>query len=175
MAWYPKLEGPALDAYRRMVASLKEKAMRELNLGPDDIVIRELRPEDIGASSADFYTGVQATTWTKIIDSQTIADNRFIGINGVMMQDTASTNVLGVQVEPPFSQIKIERKGTVARYWVVKPVWAFESRVGYCDDPVTVDQNTTLTVSVWARTASSLKGFTLLGAVAEKRGILISP
>jgi hypothetical protein len=175
MSWYPKLEGPALDAYRRMASELMAKAARELNLGPDGLILRELRPEDIGASSADFYTGVGATTWTDIISSQTIADNRFVGINGIMLQDTPGTSAFGLEVEPAISQVKITRKGSVTRYWVVKPVWAFESRVGYCDDPITVDQNTTLTVSAWARTASSLKGFTLLGAVVEKRGLLINP
>jgi len=175
MAWYPKLEGPALEAYKRMVDTLRTRAMKELNLSADDIVLRDLRPEDIGASSADFYVGTKAADWYSIIDSQTISDGRFVGINGVVLADTGGTDAFGLANEPPISQIKITRKGSVTRYWNVKPVWAFEGKVGYCDDPITVDQNTTITVEVWARSASSLEGFTLLGAVAEKRGILISP
>jgi len=175
MAWYPDLKGPALDAYKKMVQTLFAKAERELGLTRDQLVLRDLRPEDIGASSADFYVGTKATSFYALIDNQTIADNRFVGINGIVLPNTASTDAFGLESEPPISQIKITRKGSVARYWNVKPVWAFESRVGYTDDPVTIDQNTTITVEAWARTASSLSGFTLLGAVVEKRGLLISP
>ena len=175
MAWYPELKGPALDAYRKMVATLVAKAQKELNLPRDEIVVRDLRPEDIGASSADFYVGTKATDWLALVDNATISDNRFVGICGVQLQDTAGTNSLGLEVEPAISQIKVTRKGAVTRYWVVKPVWSFESRVGYTDEPVTIDQNTTVTIEAWARTASSLKGFTLLGAVAEKRGLLVNP
>lgn len=175
MAWYPTLQGPALDAYRKMIAKLKAKATKELNLSETEVVVRDLRPEDLGASSADFYVGTKATDWLELVSNQTIGDNRFVGINGIQIQDTTSTNDLGVELEPAISQIKITRKGSVAAYWVVKPVWSFESRVGYTDNPITIDQNTTVTIEAWARTASSLKGFTLLGAVVEKRGLLISP
>jgi len=175
MAWYPELKGPALDAYRSMVRTLRERAMKELNLRADEIVVRDLRPEDIGASSADFYVGTKAAGWVALVDNATIADNRFVGINGVVLMDTGGTDAFGFANEPPISQIKITRKGSVTRYWNVKPVWAFEGKVGYTDDPVTIDQNTTVTVEAWARSASSLEGFTLLGAVVEKRGLLINP
>lgn len=173
MAWYPTLEGPALDAYRKMVSSLVAKASTELNLGMDELVVRDLRPEDIGASSADFYWGLDAAAWSTPISAQTIADNRFVGINGVALFGYRDqTSVGGSAV---VSQIRVTRKGSVARYWVTKPVNSFENKVGYCDDPVTVDQNTTITVELWSRLAATVSNFTLLGAVVEKRGILISP
>ena len=175
MAWYPELKGPALDAYRQMVSSLLAKAERELGLSRDQLVVRDLRPEDIGASSADFRVGTKEADWIALVDSQTISDNRFVGINGVVLMDTGGTDAFGLANEPPVSQLKITRKGSVARYWNVKPIWAFEGKVGYCDDPITVDQNTTITVEAWARSASSLEGFTLLGAVVEKKGLLINP
>lgn len=175
MAWYPELKGPALDAYRQMVANLYARAQKELGLSPDDLVIRDLRPEDIGASSADFRVGTANADWATLIDNKTIGDNRFVGIYGVVLADTGGTDAFGLPNEPPISQIRITRKGSMARYWNVKPVWAFQSKVGYTDDPVTVDQNTTITVEAWSRTASSLEGFTLLGVVVEKKGLLINP
>jgi len=175
MAFYPELKGPALDAYRQMVQNLLSKAEKELGLTRDQLVVRDLRPEDIGASSADFYVGTKATSWLALVDSQTIGDNRFVGINGIVLKDTGGTDAFGIANEPPISQLKVTRKGSVARYWNVKPVWAFEDKVGYCDDPITVDQNTTITVEAWARSASSLGGFTLIGAVVEKKGLLINP
>jgi len=182
MAWYPTLTGPALDAYRKMVASLVAKAQKEtgLSLAAGELVVRELRPEDLGASSADFYVGTKATDWYALIDSKTIEDNRWVGINGVYMGGaTAGTMETAVGNEsavlPQVSQIKIERMGSVARYWVVEPIQSFENFTGWCDDPITIDQNTTVTISAWARTASSLQKFKLLGAVVEKKGILISP
>lgn len=170
MAWYKELKGPALDAYRKMVSSLMSKAKSELGLSQNELVLRGLRPEDIGASSPDFYFGLDSAAWSTLISSQTVNDNRFVGINGVVIgPETALGGTSMV------SQLKITRKGSVARYWNTQPIHGFEGKIGYTDDPVTVDQNTTLTVDAWARTAGSIENFSLLGAVVEKRGLLINP
>ncbi|MCD6138673.1 MAG: hypothetical protein J7J91_08955 [Deltaproteobacteria bacterium] len=179
MAWYPELKGPALDAYRKMVKMLKERAMRELNLSESEIVVRDLRPADLGqdSSTPDYNVGLTALTWTPIVNNVTISDNRFIGINGFMIKHSSTAGAGSVEVDVPVvEQIRITRKGTTARYWQVKQIGYFENNVGYCDDPVTVDQNTTITIEGLARTASSLAGkFDILGVVVEKKGILVSP
>ena len=179
MAWYPELKGPALDAYRRMVSALKAKAMKELNLSDKEIVVRDLRPADLGENSStpDYNVGLTALTWTSIVDSVTVSDNRFIGINGFMVinSSTAGAGSCAVDV-PTVEQIRITRKGTTAKYYQVKQIGYFDNNIGYCDDPVTVDQNTTITIEGLARNASSIGGkFDILGVVVEKRGILISP
>lgn len=181
--FYPELKGPALDAYRQMVAKLKDKAMQELALGPEDIVTRDLRPADIGgdASTPDYRVGLTALTWTTIVNAASIADGRFVGINGVSMT-TNSTAIptLGAggdatNIVPNVEQLRITRKGSVARYWNLKPIGGFENLTGWADDPITIDQNTTITVEGLSRLASSITGFSLIGAVVEKRGILINP
>jgi len=168
--FYPELKGPALEAYKAMVSQLKTKAMRELRLPEDQIVIRDLRPEDYGASSADGYAGIAAASWTAIVDDATIADNRFIGICGFFQGST-----IAAEPRPPIVQIRITRKGSKTRYWNVQDIGNWKHKTGWCDDPITVDQNTTITIDAWGRTASSITNFGFIGAVAEKKGVLVSP
>lgn len=185
MAFYPALEGPALDAYRKMVTNLKARAQKELNLTEDEIVVRQLRPADLyagDASTPDYNIGLTTTTWTNIVNAQTIADNRFVGINGFMVRNSGTAPVLGAGIlaitawTPAVEQVRITRKGSVARYYVVKAIPVFESQIGYTDEPVTIDQNTTVTIEGLARLGSSISTtFDILGAVVEKKGLLINP
>ena len=184
MAFYPTLEGPALDAYRRMVADLKAKAIKELGLREDELVVRQLRPADLGAAVtvADYPIGLTGAAWTTIVNAQTIADNRFVGINGFMNRNCGTVTALGCGIlapatfAPAAEQIRITRKGSVARYYVVKDIPEFENQVGYTDEPVTVDQNTTITVEGLVTTSSSISSvFDIIGAVVEKKGLLINP
>jgi len=171
--FYKELVGPALEAYRAMVSELKRKAMTELGLPETEIVVRPLRPDDIGPTNSgatQVYTyGQTATTWDTVIDGNTISDNRFVGINGVWIAGTVASD------HSPIAQIKIKRKGSVARYWYVEPIWNWENKTGYTDEPVILDQNTTVTVENWGRTAGSIVEWGFIGAVAEKRGLLINP
>lgn len=185
--FYPELKGPALDAYREMVRTLKAKAMKEMALGPEDIVTRPLRPADLeqDTSTPDYAVGLTALTWTTIVNDVTIDDNRFVGINGfyVVNSGTAALNNENVvnmgqsyPNSPTIEQIRVTRKGSVARYWQVKPIANWEGHTGYCDDPIILDQNTTCKIEGLSRYASSLLGrFDIIGAVVEKRGLLINP
>jgi len=164
--YYKKLEGPALEAYRAMVAKLKEKAMKELKLGPDEIVIRPLRPEDIGLSTPEWTFNLSSSgAWNTVIDNKTISDNRFVGINGVLVEESG---------EMAGTQVKITRMGQDVRYWQIQGANMTEDSTLYFDDPVTIDQNTTLTVQIYARSTDSDFQLCFLGAVAEKRGVLIA-
>jgi len=163
MAYYEKLEGPALSAYRAMVNKLREKALRELKLGAEDIIIRQLRPEDLGLSTAASTFNISSTGWNTIIDT-TIADNRFVGIHGVLIGESGTSVV---------TQLKVTRAGQDVRYWHIQDVNFLESPVIYFDDPVTVDQNTSITIKAYALATDSEWRCTFLGAVAEKRGLLV--
>ena len=183
MAFYQTLEGPALDAYRKMLSDLKAKAMRQLSLGEDEIVVRQLRPADLysaDASTSDYPIGLTAAVWTNIVNAQTIANNRFVGINGFMVRNVG-TAVTGVQnnlipYAPSVEQVRVTRKGSVARYYNVKHIPQFQTQIGYTDEPVTIDENTTITIEGLARVASSIAAtFDILGIVVEKKGILINP
>ena len=172
---YPELEGSALEAFRQMLASLKSKAMKELRLPEDQIVVRDLRPEDYGAASADLYCGILETAWGNIINAQTIGDNRFIGINGFFMASTCAAAAGTIGPSPAVTQIRVTRKGSVTRYWYVQPIVGFEGKTGWFDDPFTADQNTTITIESWNRIGGSIGAIGFLGAVVEKRGVLINP
>ena len=76
-----KLEGEALDAYNKIVEETVAKAMRELGLPRDQIVIRPLRAEDIGFTAPEFLktiAGSATYAWNNIVNTITIADNRFV-------------------------------------------------------------------------------------------------
>jgi len=165
MAFYPELKGPSLEAYKNMVNVLRTRAMKELNLAAEDVVIRPLRFEDIGGANPEWtFNCTAADAWNTVVDT-TIDDNRFVGICGVYHNE-ALTDI---------HQIKITRKGTTARFWDVIDIRNWQHKTGWSDEPVTIDQNTKLTIEFWVTAASTLTDFKFIGAVAEKRGILISP
>jgi hypothetical protein len=148
------------------------------------VVIRPLRPDDfqghVSTSTSDWHYGITAVTWDEVISSQTVADNRFIGINGISTGgNTVAAGLLEISNRHrdlvPLAQVRITHKGNLSRYWYVEPINNWENYAGYCDDPVIIDQNSLVTVETWGRTASSLTNWGLLGAVAEKRGLLINP
>lgn len=173
---YPELEGPALEAYRTMRSNLIAKAMKELRLPADQIVVRDLRPEDYGGSSSDFYVGITARAWDTLVNNQVIGDNRFVGICGFFMASTAAADTGTACGEvAAVTQIRVTRKGSLTRYWYVSPILGFEQQTGWFDDPFTADQNTTIKIESWNRIASSAAQIGFLGAVAEKRGVLINP
>ena len=169
--FYPELEGNALKAYEGMCAKLKSKAMSELGLGPDQVILRPLMATDIGYgeegdwSQMSTGTTAGAAGWTGSNQVVTVPNGRWIGIHGISTADTAGK----------LTQLRIQREGSDARYWDVSHIHAFQTQTGYADDPVTVDQNTSMTILNYARTASSLNLTNLLGCVAEKRGMTINP
>lgn len=164
--FYPELKGVALNAYNKMVEKLKFRAMKELGLGQDQLVLRPLRADDLGFSNPEWYFNpMVATSWNAIISSVTIADNRFIGIYGVYNNEDAGDA----------SQIKVTRAGADTRYWHIQQIEGWQSNVGFADDPFTIDQNTIANIQLYARAASTLTEFQLLGVVVEKKGLLINP
>jgi hypothetical protein len=166
MAFYPEFKGVPLDAYNKMVGILETKAMTSLATGRDGIVVRQLRPEDTGLTTK-YWPSLSigtADTFIPYIDA-TVANNRFIGINGFMNGESAGE----------ITQIKITRKGSDARYWSVDEIRNWQHKTGWVDDPVTVDENTRLTVSIAARVTSTVSDLAFIGAVAERKGLLVSP
>jgi len=166
MAYYFKLEGNALAAYNKMVHVLIDKAMRELKLPREEVVVRPLRPEDVGLTTPVWTFNVaSANAWNIMINEKIINDNRFVGINGVLYGESGTGAV---------TQLEITRQGEIKRYWQVQDVNFLEDAAVFFDDPVTVDQNTTITVKGYATAIEADLRLSFLGAVAEKRGLLIS-
>jgi hypothetical protein len=162
MAIYEKLEGPAMQAYREMYSNLKSRAVSQLKLPEEEVIMRALRPEDVGLSDPVFTFSV-SSGWNTIIDTD-IADSRFVGIHGILIGESGTSVV---------TQIKVTRMGQTKRYWHVQDVNFLESPVIYFDDPIIVDQNTKLTIEAYATGSDTDLRLTFLGAVAEKKGLLV--
>lgn len=168
MVFYDEFNGVALAAYNQGIDKLKSKMGKELGLAVDGGIIRQLRPEDLGSTYPWYELNQTSTnTWTAFTgcNTDTMADNRFVLVNGVYFNGSSRT----------LHQVKITREQSVTRYWVVSPIRGFKSKTGWADDVWTVDQNTVFTIEGICSSISTLVDFDLIGAVAEKRGILINP
>lgn len=165
MAYYFSLEGPAMEAYRKMLGELKAKAMKELKLEEDEIIVRMLRPEDIGLSNPEWTFNVASgDAWNTGMVNTAIADNRFVGIHGILIEESGAQAGL---------QLKVTRMGQVKRYWHIQGVNTLESPTIFFDDPIMAEQNTTLTIDIYATAADADFRLCFLGAVAEKKGLLV--
>lgn len=165
MAMYFKLEGPALEAYRQMVKDLKEKAMREMKLPESEIIVRSLRPEDLELSTPEWTFNIASSAaWNTMVNNQTIDSNRFVGICGVLIAESGESAV---------SQIKITRMGQDKRFWQIQGINYLEDAVVFFDDPIIVDQDTPLTISGYGVSTDSAFKCIFIGAVAEKKGLLV--
>jgi hypothetical protein len=148
-----------------MVAKLQERAMKELKLPPAEIVVRPLRPEDLGLSTAEWTFSLTSGAWATAVNNVSIGDNRFIGINGILVEESG---------EMAGTQIKITREGQDVRYWHIQGVNYLQDSMIFFDDPVTMGQNTALTIKIYARATDTDFQCCFLGAVAEKRGVLVA-
>ncbi len=162
---YPYFKGVPFDAYVALVAKLKKQAMTELGLPESEIVVRALRPEDVGFANPVFISTVSADSWTNSVNTYTIADNRYVGISGVVCDGDENTIVA----------LRITREGKTARIWNIQGVADFEDKAGYADDPITIEQNTQITIEEYGLATTKTNEICLLGVVVERRGLLINP
>ena len=168
MTFYTELAGNALLAWKQGSDKIKAKAAGELGLTTDGLIVRQLRPEDLGSTYPWWELNQVATqTWTAFtgVTTDTIADNRFCYVGGVYYNGNAQE----------LHQVRITREQSVARYWVVTPIRSWESRTAWADDGWTVDQNTIITIEGICSSVSTLTEFDFVGLTAEKRGLLINP
>lgn len=163
---YPHFKGVPFNAYVSLVNKLKEQAMSEMGLPESEIVVRQMRPEDIGFSNPFFASTISAgDAWRNMINTYTIADNRYVGIFGVSF-DTNENSV---------NALRFTREGRTARIWSIQQVADFEDKTGYADDPISIEQNTQITIEEYPTTTTDFDATTLLGVVVERRGLLINP
>jgi len=165
MVLYSEFAGAALDARNKLEAELIRRASRELNLPRSELTVRELRPEDLGLSNPEWTFSITGSQWNTLVNSNTIADNRFVGIYGVRYAQTGGQSV---------SQLKVTRAGKTVRYYHIQGVSYLENQTAYFDDPVSVDQNTTVTIEGYGTATASAEKLVLLGLVVEKKGLLVS-
>jgi len=166
MAYYFQLAGTqAESAMEQMIAQLKSKAKQSLKTtSDDDIIVRPLRPEDVGLSTPEWTFNIaSANAWNLNQLNTTIADNRWIGINGILYAMSSTQAV---------TQLKVKRAGQNKRYWQVQGINFLENASIFFSDPVIIEENTNLTVDMYAIATGSTEKIIFLGAVVEKKGIL---
>lgn len=162
--FYPRLEGPAREAYDRMIKDLMKKATRTI---PEKMLVtRAIRATDVGLSNPQWTFNLTSTaTWNTLIDNALIEDNTFVGICGVFYPMVTAQAV---------TELKIKRGGADVAYWDIQGVNHLEDARIYVDDPIIIEQNTRLTVQGYTISAST-EAITLIGTVVQRRGILVSP
>lgn len=167
MTQYHELKGVPLDAYNKCCNELLRRAQTQLGLPREEIILRDLRSDDLGTDGKWKFAVATTTGWNALVNTEEIADNRFICISGIFTEETT----------PTVHSIKITRAGSVARWWNVQRVALAENSEMHLDDPVIVDQNQTITIEGYnaLTVTSTAEEIGFIGCVAEKRGMLINP
>ena len=177
MTFYSELKGTPLDARNKCCNEVLRRAQQQLGLPREEIILRPLRPEDIGIRIDGNlvpkfkFSLTNTLDWNTLITTETIADNRFVCISGVFTEHDTPTRI---------HQIKITRAGSDARIWNVQRVAVQDDKQMFVDDPIIIDQNTQLTITAYnglltTTSASTWEEFGFIGCVAEKRGMVINP
>jgi len=161
MTYFYYFRGVPLSVYNSLVTELKRRAMWEL--AEKDIVIRPLRPEDLGLATPEWTFNIVTTTWNVMINT-TIADLTWVGIYGVLYA------VLDTQA---VSQLEVISMGNNERYWQIQGCGFTENSSFFFDDPVMIDQNTNITINGYGVVNGAAEKICFLGVVVEKGGILI--
>lgn len=161
MTYYYYFKGVPLVTYNQLVQELKRRAIRELP--EEDIIIRPLRPEDLGLATPEWTFNIATTTWNVMINT-TIADLTWIGIYGIIYANSDTQSV---------TQLKITSMNNIERYWQIQACNFTESASFFFDDPVMIDQNTNITINGYGVANEVAEKICFLGVVVEKEGILI--
>lgn len=161
MAYYYYFKGVPLVVYNTLIKELKRRATREL--ADQDIIIRPLRPEDLGLGTPEWTFNITTTTWNTMINT-TVADVTWIGIYGVLyaMSDTQAV-----------TQLKVTSMNEVQRFWQIQGCNYTENSTFFFDDPVIIDQNTNILLEGYGVANGSAEKICFLGVVVEKMGLLI--
>lgn len=167
MTQYGDLKGTPLDAYNKCCNELLRRAQEQLGLPREEIILRDLRSDDLGVTGKWHFAVASTLAWNTLINTYSIADNRFICISGIFTEMST----------PTVHSIRITRAGSVARWWNVQRVGLQDDNEMHIDDPIIVDQNQTITIEGYdgLTTTATSEEIGFIGCVAEKRGLVINP
>ncbi len=141
---------------------LKAMASKQLRIPESELVVRSLRPEDLGSSSSAFsFPIATANAWNNII-STNVSDNRFIAITGVVYTGSIIT------------QLRIVAAGSTKEIWNVQAIPSMETP-RYVDlTPTAIQQNQMLAIDVYATNTSAGESLVFEGIVVERKGLVIA-
>jgi hypothetical protein len=137
-------------------------AAQQCGLTGDSVVVRILRPEDLGLTTSFGFTSTALNTWENWVSS-TVADCTFVAILGVSYSGTS------------FSQVRVQGGSSYVGYANLGFVSGLESQVYYFQQPIIVEQNQPIIIDVISRAIAGPEYVNLMGIVVEKRGMTINP
>lgn len=161
---YPELKGESLAAFKDGISRLKAKAQTTLG---NDYELRDLRAEDLGATTPVFTHSITTTTgWNSIYNNNTITTNRWCMVNGIKY----------AQSTPLITQLRVTAGGSIKMNRNIENVAADFMKSLYFD-PFLVEQNQTLLIEAYnsTTTTNTAERLVFLGVVAEKKGMVLSP
>lgn len=167
MTFYHELKGTPLDAYNVGCKELLKRATAQLGLPREELILRDLRSDDLGVTGKFKFSVTSTAGWNTLVNTYTIVDNRFVMINGLFTEESS----------PVIHSIRITRAGSVSRWWNVQRVALQDDNEIFMDDPILVDQNQTITIEGYNGLTTTNPGeeFGFIGAVVEKRGLVVNP
>ena len=136
---------------------LMSMAMRQLGLPQSEIVIRGLRPQDLGINTFNVTAG--GAGWATMANTA-VADNTFIAFTGCSYSGTN------------FAQLRITSGASVREYWPISFIAGLESQLWHDDSPSIAQQNQGVMIEAYAKAAGT-EEINIMGVVAEKRGITL--
>ena len=161
MTYFYYFRGVPLYVYSKLVTELKKRAIRELT--EEELTIRPLRPEDLGLATPEWTFNIVTATWNVLIKT-TIADLTWIGIYGLIYANSDTQSV---------TQLKVTSMNNIERYWQVQACNFTENSSFFFDDPVIIDQNTSILIEGYGVADGTAEKICFLGVVVEKKGLLI--
>lgn len=139
---------------------LLDMAMKQTGLPESEIVIRGLRPQDLGLNNWS-HTSVAANAWENMATG-TVADSTFIAFTGVSY---AGTN---------FSQLRITSGAAVREIWPIAFVAGLRDQLWHDNTPSIAQQNQPVIIDVIAKAGAATESVNIMGVVAEKRGMVVA-
>ena len=158
---------------RRIYEGARDRAVAEARaaLGPGvRLTVRGLVPSDLGETNEQWADQTGTTTnafENTIIATQTIANERFCGIYGVLY--TGDAQVVRV--------LRITVKSQIRAHWDLSPIISddtrLDARTAYALSPFTIPQNTSVLIEQYLNipvAAANAVEIAYLGVTVEKAG-----
>ncbi len=143
------------------VTDIMAMAEQQLGLPRSELVMRGLRPEDIGLTTSFSFTSTGVNTWESWFSS-VVPDNVFIVIQGVSYSGSS------------FSQLRISAAASTSGYFNLNFIAGLESQLFYAAQPIIAQQNQLISGEIISN-AIATENVSLMGTVVERRGLLINP
>ena len=189
MAFYAEFRGAPVEARARAVQLAIRKAEQSTGLKyPQDLLVRPLRPNDLGNLGGTWETLSVGTTLSEL-HNLALANNTWLVVYGIHLNRTIANEAATAADRPvewrvnrsmaveDIQRFQIARAGRTSREWTINMIPTFINKSGWVDDPIIVGENENITTSLVAQTASTLDGraYAILGDIVEKRGLVINP